>query len=210
MERVAKDICDLIQWSSERLRGYMETIQSKNDPAMVVDIPEDMLSDYNEKNTKFCYSLGVREATEYMEQDIQKDWKPSSEDLMNIAEQWSGIASSTKEGNIQASDASWLFHDKYPLSGFLSLMTYDEWKEWFRNECLWASEDGRQGYGNLFLQDIRQPVVVMNIGENSDDIWDGWHRVGASIVKNAHSIPSIVGTPSLIYAPKNLNFLKME
>ena len=74
----------------------------------------------------------------------------------------------------------------------------EDWKEWFQGE-IEAEMDGR-GYSywaELLGEKIEEPIVITIPGDRQDgsswDIWDGWHRSGATISTGRKSIPAVLG-----------------
>src|SRR6218665_1198949 len=76
------------------------------------------------------------------------------------------------------------------------------WTSWFAGEQQMHEEDGRPGYyDSLLNSDIVNPVVIYDDGEFGY-VWDGYHRVGASVTKGLQTVKAIVG-----YRPRELQLL---
>jgi hypothetical protein len=99
------------------------------------------------------------------------------------------------DSNFPAREVDWRADDDYALAPFVDLMAggYDDWVEWFHEECVMQVEEGRDGYLDLLLEEIEEPVTVVELSGDRVDVWDGWHRIGASIVRRAEVVPVLVG-----------------
>lgn len=99
------------------------------------------------------------------------------------------------ENNFDIDDASlWRFDATGSVSDFLRIMSQEAWIAWFVSEHEAAIEDGRPGYAYLLLQDIEEAAVYVDYGDRLD-VWDGYHRIGASMMKGAERIPVIKALP---------------
>jgi len=121
----------------------------------------------------------------------------SPEALMEYARAWQGAACHYSESDIPAKDQDWRVEEAYPVERLFALMEGGRagWIDWFRTECQWAREDGRNGYADLLLEQIEEEVVLVELEDGRVDCWDGWHRLGAAIVKGDIGIPAVVGVP---------------
>lgn len=109
------------------------------------------------------------------------------------------------DGDLDAMDLEWRVVPDLPLAvveGCLVRGSWprDEplsarWREWHDGECRLDDEefDGGRGWEAMVEEDVREPIVV-TIEPGRVQIWDGWHRTGASIVAGRTTIPAIVGT----------------
>lgn len=111
--------------------------------------------------------------------------------LVAFAADWESCA----DAIFDAEDADWDYAPEAGLDLFLSVMTREEWVAWFAEENRDAVEDGRYGYADLLLQDVKEPVVVLLGEDGKPDVWDGWHRIAACILKGAPGIPLLLGRP---------------
>jgi len=125
------------------------------------------------------------------------DLDNSPEALREYARGWQGAACHYDDSDIPAEDQDWRLEQSYPLERLLGLMEggRDGWIDWFRTECQWAYEDGRRGYADLLLEQIEEEVILVELEDGRVDCWDGWHRLGAAIVKGDIGIPAVVGVP---------------
>lgn len=181
-----KDILKIISWSPERFQGYMDARNNISSKIPVIDM--DVWSDFNESDKDVRYLIGYHEGQRYMTFKPNMT-APEEDELKRMASQWQGMAAHTEEGDFHVDEGTWIFEKNYNPMEFMKINGEDGWKQWFKNECQWASEDGRLGYGNLLLENIYEPIVSV-ITNQGNDIWDGWHRVGAGIVKKLIDIPS--------------------
>jgi hypothetical protein len=119
---------------------------------------------------------------------------------------WAGFAeaNSQVDGDFPADEAEWRIERDYPLAPFTGLVDggRDGWVEWFREECAMQVEEGRDGYLELLLEEIETTVTVVELSGERVDVWDGWHRIGASIVRGSAAIPALVGDRRIPYEPE--------
>lgn len=135
-------------------------------------------------------SGGITQAT-------PSDWEHADQSLIQAeARLWHGCAGRYCDSAIAVEDADWRYVQHFPVVALLNLMDggRDGWLAWFKDECLWSLEDGRDGYGELLLEEIDQPVILVELSDGRFDIWDGWHRAAAAVIKGASGIRAIVGT----------------
>jgi hypothetical protein len=111
--------------------------------------------------------------------------------LRQIAAYWAANGN----GDFDLLTAIWSDSTAEDLTAFLKIMDRQQWIDWFVAEHENAIECGRAGYGDLLLQDILEHVVYVEYADDSLDVWDGWHRIGASMLKGAGHIPAIRGIP---------------
>jgi hypothetical protein len=142
------------------------------------------------------YSDGVRtaevlgrDAVHYVDRD----------QLLEIAWYWADNG----DGDFDINEATWSATPADDLTAFLKVMSREAWVSWFVDEHRAAVEAGREGYGALLTQDIVDPVIYVSYVDDRIDVWDGWHRVGAAMLKGAGHIPSIRGepAPALVHLP---------
>ena len=73
------------------------------------------------------------------------------------------------------------------------------WISWFTAEQEMHEEDGRPGYyDSLLNSDIVTAVVIYDDGKFGY-VWDGYHRVGATVTRGLDTVKAIVG-----YRPQDL------
>lgn len=129
-----------------------------------------------------------------------EDYRNDQEVLRQIAHSWS--ANGNNDFDLET--AQWSDSGAEDLSVFLRVMDRSQWIAWFVAEHKAAIKDGREGYGDLLMQDTHEHVVYVDYGDDRGiDVWDGWHRIGAGMLKGAGHIPAIRGipAPSLVLAP---------
>ena len=99
-------------------------------------------------------------------------------------------------GYCSPAQARWT-EETIDLSLFLHLMAQGkaDWETWFASELeMDAKEALHRGWEQLLVEPIQEEVVVL-IRDGKGYIWDGWHRVGASIVAGRETIRAVVGRP---------------
>lgn len=140
-------------------------------------------------------SLGYRDGLRAFEARSLEtcDYRGNQALLSEIARYWSA------NGNLEfdLETAEWSDTAAEDLSVFLGVMDRNSWIAWFVAEHEASIEDGRDGYGDLLVQDVFEHVVYVAYRDGQvDDIWDGWHRIGASMLKAAGYVPAIRGNPA--------------
>ena len=138
-------------------------------------------------------ALGYRDgldAAESLTRDTV-DYSRDPDGMMREVEFWSRNG----DKGFDIDDADWTSTTADDLSLFLAVMDRDAWISWFVEEHRAAVADGRPGYGDLLLQDIHAPVIYVAYRDGRIDVWDGFHRIGAAMLKGAGGIPSIKGEP---------------
>lgn len=123
---------------------------------------------------------------------IVEDYRGDQAVLRQIASYWSANGNN----DFDLVEATWIDSAAEDLSVFLEVKDRQQWIEWFVAEHESAIECGREGYGDLLLQDIQEHVIYVEYADRSLDVWDGWHRIGACMLKGAGRIPAIRGVPS--------------
>jgi hypothetical protein len=138
-------------------------------------------------------SLGYRDgvqAAQARSMDVE-NYRGDQMALLQIAEGWSANGNNDFDLNT----AAWSDSAAEDLSLFLNIMDRQQLIGWFVAEHENAIECGRAGYGDLLTQDIAEHIVYIAY-PTSIDVWDGWHRIGASMLKGAGHIPAIRGVPT--------------
>lgn len=112
-----------------------------------------------------------------------------------VLRQIAGYWAANGNNDFDLEEAIWSDSATEDLAVFLKIMDRQQWIAWFVAEHENAIECGRDGYGDLLLQDINEHVVYVEY-PTSIDVWDGWHRIGAAMMKGAGQIPAIRGVPA--------------
>jgi hypothetical protein len=109
------------------------------------------------------------------------------------------------DGDLDATDLEWRVVPDLPLATVEGCLVRGSrrrdqalsilWRKWHEGECRLDDEefDGGREWKALVDEEVREPIVVV-IEAGRVQIWDGWHRTGASIVAGRTTIPAIVGT----------------
>lgn len=95
-----------------------------------------------------------------------------------------------ERGYAQASQLVWV-EMEFPLNR-IRVGNPDEpfsWREWFLNEQAMADKGA---YQEMLDKDFLEPIVLFDDGDHGY-IWDGYHRVGASVTNGRSFIKAIVG-----------------
>jgi hypothetical protein len=101
-----------------------------------------------------------------------------------------------EDGFCNPKRASWQYAAEFELDKLAHLMNdASEWKAWFDAELAMDRDDElHRDWGRLLVEPIEEEVVVL-VRNGKGYIWDGWHRVAASIVSGRKTIKAIVGQP---------------
>lgn len=84
---------------------------------------------------------------------------------------------------------------EYPVQKF-NEMSLTEWLLWFKAELeIWAQEGQPDRFDDMLNEDISTPVIGVDLGDKGIYIWDGYHRIAASITAGRSFIPAIIGRP---------------
>ena len=98
-------------------------------------------------------------------------------------------------------EAYWTEYTHFDLS---VLGEAENWKEWFREEQrMWAMDGDPARYDSLLKEEIIEPVVILK-RDDTYYVWDGNHRIGASLTKGEYLIKAIVGVPTAQLTPKKI------
>ena len=181
-------------WTAPRVAGFRDGFAAaRPDPERTRVLDPDL--GYDEANLPedaleaLGYDDGVAAARAAKESVVDLGDDPDR--LLAFAKDWQSCADTL----FDAADADWAYDPAGGLDVFLTVMSREEWVAWFEGEHRDAVEDGRYGYSDLLLQDVQEPVVVLLGEDGKPDVWDGWHRIGACIVKGAAGIPLLLGRP---------------
>jgi len=89
----------------------------------------------------------------------------------------------------------WEELSSFPLTRF-NEMGSAEWVKWFRTEQdIWTEDGQPDRYDDMLNEEIEIPVIAVELENGDIHIWDGYHRIGASIVAGRESVPAIIGKP---------------
>jgi hypothetical protein len=108
------------------------------------------------------------------------------------------------DGSVPLSEITWSYDPAFDVSRLLSIMTEEEWREWFDQEIDISINDlaDPDRWAPLAEEDIFEPVILFDHPDGNLHIWDGWHRSGASVVKGAGTMKVVCGTaPGYIPRP---------
>lgn len=133
------------------------------------------------------------------EMRLDESWSPTPEALLAAARGYEGIIHDLQgpPPNGRAADYDWRYEPAYPLDRFRE-MTPERWRSYMRNEMQAAEdEDWARDYEDIVDNDIREPVIAVEIGGKAY-LWDGFHRVGGSHLADRARIPAIIGTPKAL------------
>ncbi len=98
----------------------------------------------------------------------------------------------------------WQYVPNMPLGSFVSQPDYngnthstEDWTRWFRGEVESEIENNSYSTWEDLLFDAVETPIIVSVPQDGKmlgwDIWDGWHRTGASISAGRKIIPTILG-----------------
>lgn len=97
-------------------------------------------------------------------------------------------------------DFNWCYIKDYQLNNLnvLSMKSNKDWIEWINNEQSIFLEDMEYDrYKEVeeywISNPYEEPVILVQYLDGTNDISDGWHRVGLSFRNNLKTIPVILG-----------------
>lgn len=101
------------------------------------------------------------------------------------------------EGYIEPERTLWRFKENFNVKDLPPLLgTKEEFQSWWDDEVLTLSEVRDDCYFNdLLSNEIREPVIITII-DSRIYVWDGWHRIAASVISGKATIPAIYAVPS--------------
>jgi hypothetical protein len=106
--------------------------------------------------------------------------------------QWSDQHAPGDPGHCAPNAAIWEVQEAFPLALFGPI---ERWVEWFAGECgLWAEEGEPNRFDSMKSGEIREPIVLL-MRNGVAHVWDGSHRIAASLVAGKATIRAIVGVP---------------
>jgi hypothetical protein len=110
---------------------------------------------------------------------VRIDEHASQEELAKYAY----VVGDNEDGRLPLDQIHWSFEEVFPIERLLEVMSAAEWRQWFDDElAMRADERGTdRDWRRLLEEDIEEPVVILD--HDGILIWDGWHRVAASVIK---------------------------
>ncbi|MDW1583262.1 hypothetical protein R7Q39_19585 [Vibrio sp. 947] len=96
-------------------------------------------------------------------------------------------------GYIEPGNGTFNMQSDYPVERLIHLMdSLEEWKVWYNDEVKDLSDiRGEDYFEDMLKNPIRDPVYISEI-DGKAYIWDGWHRVAASIKAGRLTLPAAV------------------
>jgi hypothetical protein len=124
----------------------------------------------------------------------------SPQDLAGYAEEFEDNA----DGGESVGLYNWVFTETLPLALLVTkndihgrVHSLQEWIEWFKEAGDEIEADmGHRQWDSMLGEEIEEPIVItMDKDGSAWDMWDGWHRTGASLSSGKQTIPAVVGYP---------------
>lgn len=205
IERRLAIVATMFGWSQDRISGFKEGFadfrSGSLSPARLQRYDADRHGfDENTLAAAIRDALGYRDgvatAKSILENDAYGCLPQDRDSVLYEVSLWR----ENGNGDFEIDDAEWVVNPTDTTDRFFSIMTPEAWRDWLIEEHRHSLEAGRSGYAHLVLEDIHDPVVYVDYGDGRIDVWDGWHRIAATAVKGAATIPSIRGVP-MVSAP---------
>jgi hypothetical protein len=94
-------------------------------------------------------------------------------------------------------DFEWVYVPRLPLADLGGKIW---WQRWWREQRDLAARNGIPDMWETLLDEPIEEPVVFALGGRSEErflheIWDGNHRVGASVITDRSDVPAVVGIP---------------
>ena len=120
--------------------------------------------------------------------------KASQEQLVVEAEVHEGALYDTDGSSVEstpARDLVWVFEENYPIDqikfgGGDEPNSPEDWALWFQVE-------NKSGRYSSMVDEIFEPVIIVESSNGIGYLWEGCHRTGASCLAGRSTIPAIVG-----------------
>lgn len=90
-------------------------------------------------------------------------------------------------------EGSAVYDPEFPILGLIGCWPDRDYEGFLIREHRFAVEDGRCGYGDVILEKIHSPCVLVRTGQGVD-IADGWHRTAAGLIVGSDTVAAIVVT----------------
>jgi hypothetical protein len=92
----------------------------------------------------------------------------------------------------------WRFEKAYPVGlvqfgGGDTPNAPEDWLTWFREEQQMVKGTSRAADYQSMVEEIHEPIVLVEDGTGVGFLWDGCHRTGAVCFAGRDTIPAIVG-----------------
>ncbi|AOG03217.1 hypothetical protein [Bosea sp. RAC05] len=147
-------------------------------------------------------ALGYRDglqAGEAFETEL-RDYARDDLGLLQEVNAWAA----NSNGDFDIDDATWTATAAQPINLFLAVMTRQQWIDWLVEEDRAAKADGRYGYAHLLIQNTNSHIVHVAYEDGRVDVWGGFHRIAAAMLRGDLNIPAIEGrpAPALAYAAR--------
>lgn len=92
-------------------------------------------------------------------------------------------------GYAESKELRWLEVSDYPISRLVDATD----AKWFKEEReMWAEEGQPERFDDMLDSEIHSPIIIFDDGHHGY-IWDGYHRVGATVTRGVATIKAIVG-----------------
>lgn len=115
----------------------------------------------------------------------------------NITRWASDYQDQWEQGHVAAGPASrfeWHFDPKYPLN---NIHGKRDAVQFFQEDQTDRASEGQPDYYNFMLKQLIDEPIFLVQPNTLAYIWDGNHRVGASILTHRNTIPAYVGVPKV-------------
>ncbi len=185
-------------WTQPRIDAFWQGLtdhrSGTRDATRIGYLDDDAAFDDQNCSPAQIDALGYRDGLQAAEafETLPRDYERDDLGLLQEVNAWA----SNSNGDFDIDDASWSATAAQPIDVFLAVMTRQQWVDWFIEEDRAAKADGRYGYAHLLMQNIYSHVVHVAYEDGRVDVWDGFHRIAAAMLRGDQNIPAIEGRPA--------------
>lgn len=93
------------------------------------------------------------------------------------------ILGGARDDRLPLDRIAWTYDELFPVARFLEIMSFEEWKKWFDEELEISVEvrGSDEAWRCLLTEEIEEELIILD--HEGLDIWDGWHRAAAMVLK---------------------------
>lgn len=125
--------------------------------------------------------------------DLVEDW--GNDAILNSARAYQGAIYDIGEpGGGKVEDFNWHVDPHYNINKKIDSLTPQQRVEWMQAEIkAWADEGEPDRFDDMLDEPIVEEIIAVEEKDGATFLWDGNHRVGASLLTGRTTVPAIVG-----------------
>jgi hypothetical protein len=128
-----------------------------------------------------------------MECNIEIDRNYSQAEMVGMADFFADQYETGHDASGPASRFEWTFEPSWNLESTIDGMAPSERISWMESEiAIWSDDGDPERFSDLLTEQIETPVIAVTVN-GKDYLWDGNHRVAASLMTGRATAPAIVG-----------------